>query len=434
MNRQILNLAIPNIIANISVPLLGAIDTALVGHMEGIHHLGAIAIGSAIFSFIYMGLGFLSMGTTGMTAQAYGADDNREILLVFVRSIVVALIMAMLLVVFQGAIAWGSFPLFQSSPEVERYAKEYFFIRIWAAPATLMLLAIQGWFLGLQNARYPMFLSIVVNIINIGANLLFVFGFDMKSDGVAWGTVVAQYGGCGLGWWLFYSWQKRHPAPLHWPQVWDWEPLRRFFSINSDLFIRTISLMAVLSFFTIASSWGGDAILAANSILMQLWLMISFGMDGFADAAQSLVGRYFGARDAVNLRRCIRHILAWGLGLGSLFGVLYLVAGESILGLFTNKTDIIALAMQYMAWIIFGSVLNCFAFLWDGIYVGATAAKPMRNCMILCSFGIFFPAYWLTYPILENHGLWLAMFLFMIMRGASLMWLAPKHIYVLEPS
>ena len=297
MNREILRLAIPNIIANISVPMLGIVDTSLVGHMESVYYIGALSVGTMVFNFLYFGLGFLSMGTSGLTAQAWGAQNQSEVGLVFWRALTVALSMSLLLILLQVPLGWIGFHFVDATPEVLVHARSYFQIRIWAAPATLSLMVIQGWFIGIQNARTPMILTVVVNVFNIVGNLVFVYGFGMNSDGVAYGTLCAQYLGLLIAFRILTTMASSLHQSVNLQHVLLLSALRRYFSINLNLFLRTLNLIVVFAFFTLASSWQGSLILAANSILMQPWAFISFAFDGFAYAAQSLVGRFIGAKD-----------------------------------------------------------------------------------------------------------------------------------------
>lgn len=429
LNKKILHLAIPNIISNLSVPLLSVVDTALVGHLPNTWSIGAVAIGSMIFNFVYWGFGFLRMGTTGLTAQALGKEDSLESSLILSRAILVAFIAGILLIIAQTLIAGLSFHLIDASSQVELYARKYFNVRIYAAPATLGLYALIGWFLGMQNARYPMIITLVVNLINVVLDAYFVMILKMDAEGVALGTVIAQYLGLMMG--LFFLFRK-YPHFIRrftLAQVSQKEELKRFFKLNSDIFIRTLMLIFTFSFFTAKSAEFGDSILAANSILIQLWMVFSYGIDGFAFAAESIVGMFIGAKDVRKLKRAIRLIFIWGTSLGFGFSVVYFLFDRSIIALFTNQKDIIQLALQFMGWTIIAPLINSFCYIWDGIYIGATASKAMRNSMVLATIGFFIPAYYLGVNLMGNHGMWLAMILFMIVRGISLTLLAKKNIF-----
>lgn len=432
MNKTILRLAIPNILSNISVPLLGMVDTAMMGRMESAYYLGAIALGSIIFNFIYWGFGFLRMGTTGLTAQAFGKRNQKESIHTLVRALMVAWIAGGLMVLTQMGIAWLGFSLLEGDEEIKVLAKSYFQIRIYAAPATLSLFALHGWFLGIQNARFPMWLTILVNIFNLIFNVVFVFHFDMKSDGVAMGTVVAQYIGLAIGAWMFWTYYRHYLQHLSWQEVWKIKALKRFFSVNRDIFIRTICLVFTFSFFTSKSASIDATTLAANQILLQYFTLMAYGVDGFAFAAESLVGKYFGAENMKDLHVAIRMLFRWGIGLGITFGVIFILFGEPMLFIFTDQIDIIQTAENYMWWQSLIALLGAIAFMWDGIYVGATATEAMRNSMLFATIIIFLPTFYIAFPSLENHALWLAITLFMLARAILLQISARKHIFRFE--
>ena len=430
LNKQILSLAIPNTISNLSVPMLSAVDTALMGRLENEQYLGAIAIGGIIFSFVYWGFGFLRMGVTGLTAQAYGAKDAKESTLILKRAAIVGLLIGLLLIVVQPLIAALSFYLMDAGAEVEQLARSYFHIRIYAAPATLTLHVFHGWFLGMQNAKYPMFLAIVVNLLNLVLNLVFVKVLMMTSDGVALGTVIAQYFGllCTVG--LFLRKYRHLWDGWHLKGVLNLPALKRFFRISGDIFIRTLSVLFCHAFFTSKAAALSDTALAINTILLQFIHILAYGIDGFAFAVESLVGRYKGAREITNLKRSVRYSFWWVLLLSAGFSLVFGLLGTKLLYFFTNKTDLLIGARPYLIWIAIAPPINSVAYIWDGVFIGATASTPMRNSM-LASTVVFLFAYVLLKG-LGNHGLWLALTLFSIARGATLTALAPKHIFSLN--
>ena len=430
LNKQILSLAIPNTISNLSVPMLSAVDTALMGRLENEQYLGAIAIGGIIFSFVYWGFGFLRMGVTGLTAQAYGAKDAKESTLILKRAAIVGLLIGLLLIVVQPLIAALSFYLMDAGAEVEQLARSYFHIRIYAAPATLTLHVFHGWFLGMQNAKYPMFLAIVVNLLNLVLNLVFVKVLMMTSDGVALGTVIAQYFGllCTVG--LFLRKYRHLWDGWHLKGVLNLPALKRFFRISGDIFIRTLSVLFCHAFFTSKAAALSDTALAINTILLQFIHILAYGIDGFAFAVESLVGRYKGAREITNLKRSVRYSFWWVLFLSAGFSLVFGLLGTKLLYFFTNKTDLLIGARPYLIWIAIAPPINSVAYIWDGVFIGATASTPMRNSM-LASTVVFLFAYVLLKG-LGNHGLWMALTLFSIARGATLTALAPKHIFSLS--
>jgi len=428
VNRKILNLAIPNIISNLSVPLLGAVDTALVGHLDEAYYLGAIAVGSMIFNFIFWGFGFLRMGTTGLTAQAFGEENHTDSIMTLSRALAVAATFGILIVLLQAWIADLSFWLVDASPEVERYTRIYFNIRIFTAPATLCLYAINGWFLGMQNARYPMIVAIVLNSLNIALDVFFVYSMDMTVDGVAMGTLIARYCGLVLAVILllnrYRNWINGYVHKL----LLEIEAIKKFFSVNRDIFIRTLCLIFTFSFFTAKSAEFGNVILAANSILLQLWMIVSYGIDGFAYAAESLIGRYTGSDQQKRVNLAVKYCFIWGTGIGVLASLTYALFDVHILRLFTNQQNVIEVAMAYFLWTIAGPTVSSFSYIWDGIFIGATATAPMRDSMMIATLAVFLPAYAIGVVYLGNHALWLAMTLFMIARGVTLSFYAPKHI------
>ncbi len=416
--------------SNLSVPLLSSVDTAVVGHLDKVYYLGAIAVGSMIFNFIYWGFGFLRMGTTGLTAQAYGGQDTRESQLIFSRAFLVAVSAGIALILLQEAILYFAFELISSSKEVEYYAREYFLIRIYAAPATLLLYVFHGWFLGVQNAKIPLLLTVVVNILNVCFNLLFIYEFDMKSDGVALGTVVSQYLGLFLAAVIFYRINRAKYKPVL-REVLEIEAVKKFFRVNADIFIRTLCLVFVFSFFTAKSAEFGDDLLAANTILMQLWMIIAYGIDGFAFAAESLVGKYIGSRDRSRLIQVIRYSFYWGIGIGAVFSIVYFFFDYYLISIFTDKQKIILLSLSYFLWTAPAPFINSLSYIWDGIYIGATSTKAMRNSMLFATILIFLPIYFLTHDLWGNHGLWFSLTVFMIARAVTLAAYSRKHIFQL---
>ena len=428
INRQIFNLAVPNIISNLSVPLLSAVDTALVGHLPSPVYIGAVAVGSMIFNFVYWGFGFLRMGTTGLTAQAFGKNDRQEVGILLQRALFVAFASGITLILLQYIIATVSFALISATAEVEANARIYFFIRIFAAPATLSLYAIHGWFLGVQNARFPLLVTIAVNLLNIVFDVLFVLGLGMKSDGVALGTVLSQYLGFGLSVFLLMRRYREylHLHPLH--RILSMEPLMRFIKVNTDIFIRTLSLIFVFSFFTAKSAELGEVPLAANSVLIQLWMFFSYGIDGFAFAAESLVGKYLGAGDRDRLTLVMRRIFVFGLSLAAVFSLMYGGFKDVIPMLFTGQKPVLELIGQLIGWTIFAPIPAAVCYIWDGIFIGATATRGLRNAMLICAFLIYLPLHYFLTAVWQVDGMWCALLCFMIARGISLTLLSPKYL------
>jgi len=435
MNRKILRLALPNIISNISIPLLGIVDMALMGHLESDVYIGAIALGSLIFNFIYWGLGFLRMGTSGFTAQALGRGDQPETILVFSRAAFIAMVMSFLLLLLQGPIERLSFLVLKGETEVETLAMDYFRIRIWAAPAALGQFALLGFFLGMQNARLPMVVLVSTNIINLVCNFIFVMRLGMNADGVALGTVIAQYSGLLIALFFFRRYFKTLFKYWSFKATTQWSKLKNFLMVNQDIFIRTMCLVIVFSYFTArsassdATADGEDTILAVNSLLMQFFMFFSFLIDGFAHASEALTGKFIGAGDRESLTRSIRLLFLWGGAISLFFTLLYLVGGNGILRILTNNPDVITNARPYFFWVVLIPLISFTAFLWDGIYIGATAGREMRNAMLISTLLVFFPAYLLAGKFLDNHGLWFAFLLFMLARAVTMQAYSRKAVY-----
>lgn len=429
MNRQILRLAIPNIISNLSVPLLGAVDTAVVGHLEHVYYLGAIAVGSIIFDFIFWGFGFLRMGTTGMVAQAYGAQSERKTRIILFRVLLVAAASSLFILLIQYPLIEVSLYLINASPEVEEYTRLYYHIRIFAAPATLALFGLNGWFLGMQNSTYPMIVTVFLNIVNIVLNLIFVFWFGMNVDGVATGSLVASFLALGLAAALYQKKYGGVKLNIRGNELIEPEELKKFFSVNRDIVIRTLCLIFSYAFFTAKSAEMGDVVLAANTILLQMWYISSYGTDGFAYAAESLVGRFRGAKEEGKLKEAVKANMIWGLGLGILGTTTYALFDAEIIALFTDKENVIGAAMSVVIWLIVAPVVNSVCFIWDGVYIGATATGAMRNSMLIATILVFIPVFYVSELFAGIHALWMAMTAFMVARGVILSLYAPARIF-----
>jgi len=429
LNKKILRLAIPNILSNLTVPLLSSVDTAIMGHLPNPAYIGAIAIGSMIFNFLYWGFGFLRMGTTGLAAQSYGENNRSETISILVRAILVGLFFALAFIIAKKWIGEVAFSLVNGSREVENYAMIYFNIRIFAAPATLSLYAFYGWFLGVQNAKFPLYLSIIINLLNISLNYIFVYKFNMTVDGIAYATVISQYAGLLIAFVFILTSYRKYLRKIKFQSVLVFSRIKKFFTVNFDIFIRTLFLIFTFSYFTILSADFGDKILAANSILIQLWMILSYGVDGFAFAAESLTGKFIGERNKEKLSKLIKYIFYWGMGQGVLLSIIFLFDIKGIIKLYTNQINIINTAMEYAFWTILAPVINSVCFIWDGIFIGATATKAMRNSMLFATLIIFLPVFYLTQNFLNNNALWLAMIMFMFARGITLTWYSKRYIF-----
>lgn len=417
MNKAILRLAIPNIISNITVPLLSMVDMSIVGHLDKEIFISAIAIAVIIFNFMYWSFSFLRMGTSGFTAQAYGAGNSAETGGILLRSLLIAFSAGFLIVIFQYPIFEIFFRVVQAEPQLKEYAADYFYIYIWAAPAVLGMYAFSGWYVGMQDARTPMIIAIAVNVINISLSLLFVYVLKMELRGVALGSAVAQFSGLALSFFIWFFRYKQIRLSLNYSWLKDLPSYLPFFRVNADIFVRTLLLIAVTTFFTSVSARMGAMVLAANALLMQLFTLFSYIMDGFAYAAEALTGRFIGAKEYLQLNKMIKSIFLWGLCFVVLFTVAYGLFTESILGILTNKADVIAICKEYRMWVLIIPVAGFSAFLWDGIFVGATASRQMRNSMFVAS-ACFFAIYYSLHNYLGNNALWLAFIVYLWIRGA----------------
>lgn len=416
MNRRILRLAIPSIISNITVPLLGLVDVAIVGHLGAASYIGAIAVGGMLFSMIYWVFGFLRMGTSGLAAQAFGRRNLDEVSLVFVRSLGIGIALGLCLVALQVPILSVAFQWVDTTDEVRRLASLYFSICVWGAPAVLGLYSFSGWFVGMQNSRFPMYIALVQNVVNIVASLAFVFIGKMGVAGVALGTLIAQYAGFLLALLLWMVYYGRLWPRIRWAVVCEAEAMQAFFKLNRDIFLRTLCLVAVTVFFTSQGAREGEVVLAVNTLLMQLFTLFSYVMDGFAYAAEALTGRYVGAQNGDGLRRLVRVLFTWGAGLAIAFTLVYALGGESFLALLTNEPSVLVASRAYFGWAVAIPVAGVAAFLWDGIFVGATLSREMLRSMWIASAS-FFLVYFTLHPLLGNHALWIAFLSYLALRG-----------------
>ena len=429
LNRSILKLAVPNIVSNITVPLLGFVDMMLMGHQDSLAYIGAIGLGGTIFSVMYSIFSFMRAGTTGFTAQAYGANDRTEIAYSLYRSLCIALIATVLVLLLQNAVEWLSMKLLNGSEEVLTYTATYFHVRIWAAPAVLCLYAFNGWYIGMQNTTIPMVIAILTNVVNIVLSIVFVNAMGMGVSGVALGTVIAQY--CGLITAIVFLFAKfrHHLIPIRKVLLLDRDKLKRFFKVNSDFMIRSILLVLSIAFFNNQSAKLGDDMLAVNMILMQFFYIFSYFTDGFAYAGEALVGRFTGAHDAKQLRQTVKLLFLFGFLIALPFTVLYALFPDWFIGLVSDQPGIIPMAQPYHIYLAAIPLITFAAFLWDGVYIGATASRAIRNTMLISSIGVFLPATLLLMPPFANHGLWIAFLMFMVARGLSMTLMAKRAVF-----
>lgn len=415
LNREILRLAIPSTFANITVPLVGIVDTAIVGHVADVSALGGIAIGTMLFDLLYWNFGFLRIGTGGMTAQAFGRNDRKETAHILMQSSTIAVGAALLIWALQWLFVNIVLSLVPCSPGVDAFARKYFFVRVWAAPATLLLLTLKGWFIGMQNTVLPMVCDLVVNGVNIVASYVLAVYTPMGAIGVAYGTVIAQYTGLAVAAVLLLI-RYRYLFPLiNFKECMRWKQMRRLFVLNSNIFVRSLCFMVIYVGFTSLATLYGDNELAISSIMMKLFLLYSYFLDGFAYAGEALVGRFFGERDERQVVQTVKILFVWTVVIDVVSIAVYAAFGNDMLRLMTSQEELIAAAQPYMIWLILMPLISCFAFIWDGIYVGATAGKDIRNCMIVAAIG-FVAGYLCLAGSLGMQAVYVAYFIHLIIR------------------
>lgn len=428
MNKSILKLAIPNIISNITIPLLGLVDMILMGHIGSSVYIGAIALGGTIFSVLYSFFSFLRAGTTGFTAQAYGSKDNIETIYSLYRSISIGIPIIILILALQIPIANLSKILLDGSDDVKNLAITYFYVRIWAAPANILLYCLNGWFVGMQNTKIPMLIAIIINVFNIIFSIIFVLILNQDVKGVALGTVISQYCGLSLAIILLIKNYKSYFIKIDKNILFDFSKIKRFFKVNTDLMIRSFLLIISIAFFTNQSAKLGDNILAINMILLQSFYIFSYFTDGFAYAGEALVGKFIGSNDRESLRKVIRLLLIWGFSISVPFTILYALFPSTFVRIISDNPEILSEVRPYYIYMIIIPLITFAAFIWDGIYIGATASKAIRNTMIISTIFIFIPAWYILTPLYSNHGLWCAFLCFMVARGAAMSVMAKKNI------
>ena len=421
-HRKVWRIAAPLILSNITVPLLGMVDTAVMGHLPDARFLGAVAIGATIFSFLFIGFNFLRMGTTGVIAQAHGAEDDDRIRAGLGQAALLAVGIGTLLILLQYPLREAAMWLLSPDAEVLPEASIYFSIRIWGAPFTLLNFVLIGWFIGMQSGRGPLYLMLTINLSNILLDLLFVVGIGMTADGVALASVIAEASGSGLGLWLAARQLRSHPGRWSREHLTDRAALKRLVYVNSNLLVRTLSLMFAFGFLIAQSSRQGQIILAANAVMMQFQYLMAYGLDGFANAAEALAGKAIGARNIKAFRQAVRVSLIWSLIVAAIFSLGFLVFGRGIVNLLTTLAEVRETTYQYLPWVMVSPLLSVWSFLYDGVFVGGTRAREMRNTMLFSMLVIYLPAFYLLQP-LGNHGLWLAFMLFMCARGISMHYL-----------
>jgi MATE family multidrug resistance protein len=412
-------LAAPIILSNLSVPLVGAVDTAVVGHLPSPDSIAAVALGASIFSFLFWGFGFLRMGTTGFVAQAYGRGDTQQIAATLLRALILATLLSAVLILSQRLLSWGAFQMLEGSAQVETLARAYFDTRIWSAPATLVNYAVLGVLIGTQRTGTALVLQLVLNGANVALDLLFVLRLDLGVSGVALASVMSDYLAAVAGLWILtahHGWHRLLPRTALWLET---GPMLALLRVNLDIFVRTLCIIFAFFYFTVESSRLGTLLLAANAVLMHLQQFLAYGLDGFAHAAEALVGEAYGRRDRVAFENAIRSTTLWALIIAAAYVALYLLLGNAILGLLTSIDTVRETADRYLPWLLVSPLLSVWSFQLDGIFVGATRSAEMRNSMI-GSLIVYLAAILVLVPLLGNHGLWLALMILMVARAATL--------------
>ncbi len=437
VNKEILRLAVPSILANITIPLVGIVDTAIVGHLSDATAIGGIAIGTMLFDLLYWNFGFLRIGTSGLTAQAFGKanagsretktgrvpDECRKIL---TQSLTIALTAALAIWAIQWLFVTAVLAVVPCSEEVASVAREYFYVRIWAAPATLSLFTCKGWFIGMQDTKSPMAVDILVNVVNMIASYSLAVYTPLGVIGVAWGTLIAQYSGLVLASGIlltryfnisvFRDFDK-------WRAAMKWREIRPMMALNGNLFIRSLCFMVVYVGYTSLASRYGDTELAVSSILMKLFMFFSFFVDGFAYAGEALVGKEWGkslsSGEGEKLNAVVRALFLWALAVGAVFTAIYGFFGKGSIALLTNDAEVLNASAKYIGWLIAMPIISTLAFMWDGVYVGATAGKQIRNSMIWAAIG-FVAGYAATYRFVGPQALYIGYFAHLVARAMYL--------------
>jgi len=423
------------ILSNITVPLLGLVDTAVIGHLEHAYFLGATAVGAMLITAITWLCGFLRMSTTGLAAQAYGSENNEQNLFILLRGLIVAIGVGLVFIVFQSVYIDTSLSLAGGSEQVQYYARQYSEIRIWGLPAALANLVLLGWLLGNHQAKTVMWLLIVTNVLNLVLDLLFVLEFKWQVSGVAYASLCAEYFAFIFGILIVVTKNSALKVSLSnssgrlLNKLLNTVELSHYFKLNRDILIRTICLEICFVFITFEGAKLGDNVVAANAILLNFLLLISFGLDGIANAAEAMVGKAKGQNNHSTLNNTVTIALFWTAIFALLYSMIFYVFGKSLILLMSDITAVVEFANNYLFWIVLLPLIACWCYLFDGVYIGLMQAKTMRNSMIISTFAVFFPV-WFLLQHFGNHGLWAAFSLFMISRGITLSWHYYKHVSI----
>ena len=418
-------IATPMILSNISIPLVGITDTVITGHLENPEYIASIAVATTIIGFFIASMNFLRMGTTGITAQYFGAQDQNGLKVILGQALIVALLISFLVLLLQSDINKIGLMLIGSNESVAYYASQYFYIRIWGIPATLINFSLIGWFIGLQNTSVPLKMVIATNITNIILSLTFVLIFQMQINGIALASVIAEIIGMLIGFIYVHKELETYKGKWGYKQILRISAYKRFIQINFNLFLRTIALIFTFAFITAQGARYGGIVLGANAILMNLQNLLAYVLDGFAHAAEALVGKAVGKKDTRLFKSAVNICLKWSVYIAIIFALIYALTGKYMISLMTHHQIIRDTAIEYLPWMIISPIVSVWSFLYDGVFVGATRSKDMRNAMLGSLFLVFLPSWYFLQP-LGNHGLWLTFTLFMISRGVTMHFLYRK--------
>ena len=417
-HRSVLAVAVPIMLSNVSEPLIGVVNTAVIGQLHEPYYIGAIAVGALIFSFIFWGFGFLRLSTGGLSAQALGAGDRTELVAVLIRALMIGLAAGVGLILLSPLIGDAAFNLVGGSPEIHAHGETYFYYRIFAAPATLANYCVMGWFIGQSRAKLALVVQLFLNLTNMSLSAFFVLGLGMTSDGVGLAALIAEWSAVTLALGLAAMILRGMGAHISWPRILDPVRFKRTLLMNGDVMIRTLCLVFAFTFFTARGARAGDVTVAANAVLLNLFEVSAYLIDGFAYASEALVGQSVGARNRARFRAAVWLTSVWAMVVGVGCSLVILFLGPSLVDLMTLSPEVRETARTYLPWVAVSPVLGVICFQFDGIFTGAMATKDMRNMMVV-SLGVFLLAWWLLEGRYGNHGLWAALNIFFIARGAT---------------
>lgn len=420
LHKRTLAIALPMIVSNLSVPMVGMVDTAVAGHLPDPTYLAAVAVGATIFNFLFLGLNFLRMGTTGLTAQAHGRADFSAARSALAQALLLALGLASVLLLLQWPLRELAVWLMAPEEQTAAHLQNYFAVRIWSAPMVLANYALVGWFLGMQTAKAPLAMMLSINLVNAGLDFVFVYGFGMRVEGIALASVCGASAGLIVGAWLAYRMLRAHPATWTARRLRDMRSWLELITVNGNILLRTLCLMVAFVLFTALGARLGTVVLAANAVLMNLQSVLSYGLDGFAHAAEAIAGRAWGQHALAAFRAAVHTALIWSLGVAGGFTLLYWLIGHELINLLTDLPDVRATAYAFLPWLVLSPLVSVWSFVYDGVFIGATWVREMRNAMLIATFAVFVPlSLWLI-NLWGNHGLWLAFLAFLGARGVTM--------------